>query len=249
MRQKIVAGNWKMNLLKDDVHQLIKQLNTEKWNKEVDVIVCPSMLYLDQVISSINNNSIKVGAQMNAQFEEGAFTGEVSSIMLQSIGVEYVLVGHSERRILFNETQDILNEKVIQNLNNDLKVIYCVGESLQEREAGVFKKIIEDQITSVLTILDEQSIKNIVFAYEPIWAIGTGKTATCVQAQEMHKVIRDVLSVSFGSEIADETSILYGGSCKPSNAKELFSQLDIDGGLIGGAALDAESFTQIIQSF
>ena len=251
MRINIVAGNWKMNLtrgtglgLVDEViNQLPKENNTE-------VVFAPSFLYLYKVSKICQyHKSVKVAAQNCSKEEKGAFTGEVSAEMIESCAADYVIIGHSERREYFKETNADLSQKVNRALENNLKVIFCCGESLKQRENEIHFDWIKQQLSEGLFHLSVEEFRDIVIAYEPIWAIGTGVTASTKQAQEMHAFIRNIISEKYGNEVAENTSILYGGSCKPSNANELFSQQDIDGGLIGGASLNANDFLAIINSF
>lgn len=257
MRRKIVAGNWKMNTtvaegvelakqiiaklgdVPENVHLIINTPFTHLYpvSKELAAITCP-----------VCKGKISLGAQNCADKEKGAYTGEVSAAMLASVPVTYVILGHSERREYYHETNAILKEKMKLALANGLSVIYCCGENLEQRESGKHLDVVGAEIKEVLFDLTPEEMKKIVVAYEPIWAIGTGKTATSAQAEEIHAFIRKTLAEKFGAQ-AEEVSILYGGSCKPSNAKELFAQKDIDGGLIGGASLKADDFVAIAQSY
>ena len=251
MRKKIVAGNWKMNLNYDEVTSLVDEiLRLHSSDNNVEVILSPPFVYLDKVIRSCaNNDHVFIASQNCSEYNNGAYTGEVSASMLNSIGVNYIIIGHSERRSIFNESNENLNLKITQALQNNLKIIFCCGENIDQRESGEYLKVIKKQLEETILCLDQKSLSKIVIAYEPIWAIGTGKTASSVQAQEIHFFIRSLISDKFGTEISNNTSILYGGSCKPTNSKELFSQSDIDGGLIGGASLKSSDFTAIINSF
>jgi triosephosphate isomerase len=247
MRKRIVAGNWKMNLTKLEAEQLLTDLEGNYLNeKDCHIVVCPSFVYLDLANSLQSNMSI--GAQNVSEMNNGAFTGEVSARMLQSMGVEYCIVGHSERRQYHSEDDELVNAKIISLLSNGITPILCCGESLDQRELGIQNDVVTDQIRKALVGISADHMKKIVVAYEPIWAIGTGKTASSQQAQDIHKAIRDFIRELYG-EVAEEVSILYGGSCKPENASELFACPDIDGGLIGGASLDAKSFLTIANSF
>lgn len=248
MRQKIVAGNWKMNTLLHEGLELAKAVEATSKNKENDaiVIIAPPYTHLAKVREVIGD--VKLSAQNCSDEESGAFTGEVSADMLRSSGVEYVILGHSERRSYYNEDNKTLNKKLKLSLSRGLLPIYCCGELLEERESGKLFDVIREQLAVGLEGLSVEDMKKVVIAYEPVWAIGTGVTASPEQAQEMHKFIRDLIAELF-SEVADSTSLLYGGSCKPSNASELFSKPDVDGGLIGGASLKAEDFIQIVNSF
>lgn len=254
MRKKIVAGNWKMNLLDIEVTEFLVNLDDEQANipNDVELVIFPPAIYLDTVIN-FPSFDLKTGAQDCSVHESGAYTGEISAKMLQSINennrLKYNLVGHSERRQYHNESNQTLAQKVNQLLANQIAPVYCCGETLHQREKNNHQSVIEKQITEGLFHLTSSEFENIVIAYEPVWAIGTGKTASAKQAQEMHQFIRNIVASNYGNEMADNLSILYGGSCKPANAKELFSQPDIDGGLIGGASLQVSSFIQIANSF
>jgi triosephosphate isomerase len=251
MRKNIVAGNWKMNLNRAEgialVNEVLAKLPSDN---NTHVVFAPSFVYLHKVAKMCANTSKVVAAAQDCSAnEKGAFTGEVSASMLASCGARYVVLGHSERRANFAESNENLKTKVGQAFRNDLKVIFCCGESLSQRESGVHFDWIKAQISESLFHLSSEEFKNIVVAYEPIWAIGTGVTASTDQAQEVHAFIRNILIEQYGNEVALSTSILYGGSCKPSNAKELFASQDIDGGLIGGASLNSDDFIAITQSF
>ena len=227
--------------------ELNETLTTEKPN--CGVIICTPFIHLATVAQFLNQDVIGLGAENCADKEKGAYTGEVSAEMVKSTGAQYVILGHSERRGYYGETPEILKEKVQLALKNDLKVIFCIGESLEEREADKQNEVVKAELEGSVFNLTAEEFKNIIIAYEPIWAIGTGKTATAEQAQDMHAHIRSVIAEKYGKELADNTSILYGGSCKPTNARELFAKPDVDGGLIGGAALKADSFMGIIEAF
>ena len=250
MRKKIVAGNWKMNTTPAEGIELAKGVAEDK--KEVcecvNFIVCPPFTHLSEVVKVTRGTGIAVGAQDCATEAKGAYTGEVAASMIASLGVEYVILGHSERRQYYGETSETLNKKMAQAYANNLTPIYCVGESLEERKAGKHFDVCKAQIEEVVFNLTPEQYSKLVIAYEPVWAIGTGETATAEQAQEIHAYIREVLASKFG-EAAAETPILYGGSCKPSNAAEIFAKEDVDGGLIGGAALKAEDFLAIGKGF
>ncbi len=252
MRKKIVAGNWKMNTLKEEAHELaseiIKLLTDEKIT--AFVILAPPFIHLSTVMEIIKNEKrISVAAQNCSDKKSGAYTGEVSAAMIKSHGASAVIIGHSERRSYFNETDAMLAEKVKLALENNLQPIFCCGETLHQRESKKHFDVINEQLTNGLFHLTAADFTKSVIAYEPVWAIGTGVTASPDQAQEMHKFIRDIVSKKYGESVADDTSILYGGSCNEKNAKELFALADVDGGLIGGASLKAESFVAIIKSF
>ena len=251
MRKNIVAGNWKMNLNRTEGIALVEDVLAKlPSDNNTHVVFAPSFVYLHKVAKMCDNTSKVVAAAQDCSAnEKGAFTGEVSASMLASCGARYVVLGHSERRANFAESNEILKTKVGQAFRNDLKVIFCCGESLSQRESGVHFDWIKAQISESLFHLSSEEFKNIVVAYEPIWAIGTGVTASTDQAQEIHAFIRNILVEQYGNEVALNTSILYGGSCKPSNAKELFASQDIDGGLIGGASLSSDDFVKITQSF
>ena len=249
MRKKIVAGNWKMNTLLKDGMELAKAVEKLEHDKTSDalVIIAPPYTHLSKVNELIAY--VKLSAQNCASETSGAYTGEISPSMLVSAGVEYVMLGHSERRSLYNEDNEVINKKVKLALAEGLKPIFCCGEVLEERESGKYFDVVKEQIEVGLKGLSGEEIKQVVIAYEPVWAIGTGVVASSDQAQEIHKYIRGFLAEMFDETVADDMSILYGGSCKPSNARELFSNPDVDGGLIGGAALNAEDFLAIVNSF
>ncbi|MGO2102441.1 MAG: triose-phosphate isomerase [Psychroflexus halocasei] len=249
MRKNIVAGNWKMNANADAASELINDLKKSDFSETTKVIIAPSYTNLALANELILGSSIELSSQNMHESDYGAFTGEVSAEMLISVGVTYVILGHSERRAIYKESSELLKSKVDQALKNDLKPIFCVGEELKDRKDENHFKVVENQLSESLFHLSADQMKNVVIAYEPVWAIGTGETASPEQAQEMHAHIRKLLSNQFSSEIAEGTSILYGGSVKPGNAKDIFANKDVDGGLIGGAALKAEDFTAIINSF
>ena len=251
MRKNIVAGNWKMNLNRTEGIALVEDVLAKlPSDNNTHVVFAPSFVYLHKVAKMCANTSKVVAAAQDCSAnKKGAFTGQVSAIMIASCNAKYVVLGHSERRANFKESNEILKTKVGQAFRNDLKVIFCCGESLSQRESGVHFDWIKTQISESLFHLSSEEFKNIVVAYEPIWAIGTGVTASTDQAQEIHAFIRNILVEQYGNEVALSTSILYGGSCKPSNAKELFASQDIDGGLIGGASLSSDDFVKITQSF
>jgi len=251
MRKKIVAGNWKMNLNLQEGVALAKEL-TEALTQQkpnCDVVICTPFIHLATVAPLLNKEVISLGAENCADKEKGAYTGEVSAEMVKSTGADYVILGHSERRGYYAETPEILKEKVLLALKNGLKVIFCIGESLEEREAGKQNDVVKAELEGSVFNLSEQDFRNIVIAYEPIWAIGTGKTATSEQAEEIHAYIRSIIAERYGEAVAQDTTILYGGSCKASNAPELFAKPDIDGGLIGGASLKAADFRGIIDAW
>lgn len=248
MRSKIVAGNWKMYKDKSETIELISQLKEKLSRAQVktQVIICPPFTSIELAGELIKNTNIRLGAQNVHSEVEGAFTGEVSVKMLKSFGVEFVIIGHSERRNYFNESDDFINKKIKRAIEYSIKPIFCLGETLEERVAGKTFSVIENQLRNGLKNISESELKEIIIAYEPVWAIGTGKTATPQQAEEVHSFLREKINEMYNKSIAEEIRILYGGSIKPENARELFSQLDIDGGLVGGACLKADSFYQII---
>ena len=251
MRKKIVAGSWKMNMNLQDGIALAKELNeTLKADKpNCGVVICTPFIHLASIARFLDQDIIGLGAENCADKEKGAFTGEVSAEMVKSTGAQYVILGHSERREYYKETPEILKEKVLLAQKNDLKVIFCIGESLEEREAGKQNEVVKAELEGSVFNLSEEDFRKIVIAYEPIWAIGTGKTATAEQAEEIHAYIRSIIAEKYGQAVADDTTILYGGSCKASNAPELFAKPDIDGGLIGGASLKAADFKGIIDAW
>ena len=249
MRKNIVAGNWKMNNDLSQTKDLIKNLKAQEHSSDAEVMIAPTYTNLWHAIEEMRDTDIEVIAQNMHFASNGAYTGEVSASMLSSVGVKTVILGHSERRAYFNETDESLSKKVDAALANDMRIIFCFGEELADRKSGNEEQVVEGQIKNALFHLEASAFKSIVLAYEPVWAIGTGETASPEQAQDMHKFIRHTLSNKYGSEVADSVSILYGGSVKPNNAKEIFSKPDVDGGLIGGAALKAEDFFAIVNAF
>ena len=249
MRTKIVAGNWKMNKLPSEAAALIDGIKDQvKDVQGVEVVVCPPFTDLKDAAAAVKGSNVALGAQNVAWAESGAFTGEISAGMLKDLGVEYVIIGHSERRQYFGETDDTVNKRLKTALKAGLKPIVCVGEKLEEREAGQMPAVIEKQVKQGFADLSPEELAKIVIAYEPVWAIGTGKTATPKEAQEVHALIRKLLAEIANAEVAASVRIQYGGSMKPENAKELMDQPDIDGGLIGGAALKADSFAAIVKA-
>ena len=246
MRKKVIAGNWKMNMLPNEAIEMIADLEPKVKDTEHEVILCVPYTDLFYAILTAQGTNIKIGAQ-NMHFEEsGAYTGEVSGKMLKAIGVEYVIIGHSERRQYFGETDEIINKKVKAAIANNLKPIICVGETLEQREFGDAYNIITTQTEKALDGLTEEQVENIIIAYEPVWAIGTGKTATSEDANDAIKKIREKIAQIYGQNVAERVIIQYGGSMKPNNAKELLEMSDIDGGLIGGASLKADDFAAIV---
>lgn len=252
MTHKIVAGNWKMNLDYDEAKSLLKNLiaSKDKFPQDVELIICPSAPYLSAFAEVLRDHDwISLGSQNNYFVDEGAFTGEVSPKQLKSLGVKYGIVGHSERRDNFDEDYSMLSQKVKALLKYDIIPIFCCGEQLQVRNSNVYKEFVMKQIQDSLFKLKPEELAKIIIAYEPIWAIGTGKTATAEQAQEIHQLIRSRIATEFSEKIANQVGIIYGGSCNADNANELFNQKDIDGGLIGGASLNTESFIAIANAF
>ena len=251
MRKYIVAGNWKMNTTVPEGVELAKAVVEKAKNlpANVELVVAPPFTHLASVAEVLKGSPVALSAQNCADQPKGAFTGEVSAAMLKSVGCAYTILGHSERREYYGETSAKLVNKMALAFENGLKVIFCVGEKLEDREMGNHFDVVSTQISEVLFDLTPEQMKNVVIAYEPVWAIGTGVTATSEQAQEIHAFIRETLSAHFGEKVAQDTTILYGGSCKPSNAKELFACPDIDGGLIGGASLKADDFIAIAQAW
>ena len=250
-RKKIVAGNWKMNKTVQESLSLVTEIKgivNDEVLSDTEVVIFPSFVSLAPVANLLKGSKVKLGAQTMSEHESGAFTGEVSLSMIKSTGATAVIIGHSERREYFLETNELLNVKVLKALNEGVQVFYCVGEKKEEREGGSHFSVVEKQIREGLKGVKQEMLSNLVIAYEPVWAIGTGLTASPEQAQEMHEFIRKILSDLIGDSSALSLSILYGGSVKPDNAKELFSKKDIDGGLIGGAALNARDFVQIIKA-
>lgn len=249
MRHSIVAGNWKMHKnayeTEDLLNELIEKLPSDK---EVEIIVAPTFVNLSSAVQHLEFTNIGVAAQNMHQAESGAFTGEISADMLKNIGVDIVILGHSERRSYFHETDALLANKVDTALKHEMRVIFCFGEELKDRQDKQHFNIVENQLKDGLFHLDAKAWENIVLAYEPVWAIGTGETATPDQAQEMHRFIRQIVEDKYGLEVAENVSILYGGSVKPDNAQEIFSKPDVDGGLIGGAALKAADFAAIVNA-
>lgn len=253
MRKKIVAGNWKMNCTLPEGKKLASEvihMVEDEVNNDADVILIPPFIHLTGIHNLIgSSNNVFLGAQNCHQNQSGAFTGEVSAAMLVSVGTTHVILGHSERREYFHETDELLAEKVRFVLENNLTPIFCCGERLEIREAGKHEDLVKTQVEKALFDLTSDQIKKVVIAYEPVWAIGTGKTASAKQAQEMHAFIRTQIGEKYSQDVADAISILYGGSVKPENAKEIFSQTDVDGGLIGGASLKSRDFTNIVKAF
>ena len=248
MRRKVIAGNWKMNMLPNEAISFIEELSKRINNTEKDVVLCVPYTDLFYSLLTAQNTNIKIGAQNMHWEENGAYTGEVSGPMLKSIGVQYVIIGHSERRQYFAETDETVNKKIKSAFKYGLKPIVCVGETLEQREAGNAKEIITKQTELALNGLNENEVENTIIAYEPIWAIGTGKTATSEDANNSIMEIRNKIKEIYGENVSDKVTILYGGSVKASNAKELFMTSDIDGALVGGASLKVDEFTKIIES-
>ena len=252
MRKKVVAGNWKCNTTLQEGTELAKAVNKlviEKGAKDVVVVLGTPFTHITKIVENIDSKRIGVAAQNCGAEPKGAFTGEVSAAMVKSTGAEYVILGHSERREYYGETSEILNKKVALALGNDLTPVYCCGEALDIREAGTQNDFVKKQLEETVFNLSSEDFSKLILAYEPIWAIGTGKTASSDQAQEMLAFIRSLIKGKYGNTVAENTSILYGGSCSPKNAGELFANPDIDGGLIGGASLKAEDFLAIINAY
>jgi len=252
MRKKIVAGNWKMNKNFQEAEDLLDEILELMEDEQTDnpqMILCTPFPYLELATDMMDECHPKIGAQNVSEYEDGAYTGEVSCSMLKSIDVEYCIIGHSERRKYFNESAESMTKKIDLLLDQGITPIYCCGEVLEEREANKQFEVVKAQIQECLFHLNADELQNLVIAYEPVWAIGTGKTASSDQAQEMHAFIRNLLNEKFGKAVADEITILYGGSCNAQNARELFANADVDGGLIGGASLKAEDFYKIYKSF
>jgi triosephosphate isomerase (TIM) len=249
MRTKIVAGNWKMNNDLAQTQALISDLKKQIQTSNAEVMIAPTFTNLYNAFEALRLTNIEVVAQNMHFANNGAYTGEISAAMLQSVGVQIVILGHSERRAYFNETDDFLAQKVDAALKNKMRIIFCFGEELDDRKSGNHFNIVESQIKNTLFHLPSDAWSHIVLAYEPVWAIGTGETASPEQAQEMHAFIRKTLESKYGNDLANGISILYGGSVKPANAKEIFLNPDVDGGLIGGAALNAEDFFAIVNAF
>ncbi|MBD5192441.1 MAG: triose-phosphate isomerase [Bacteroidales bacterium] len=251
MRKNIVAGNWKMNTTLQEGVALAKEVNEalKGATPKCDVIICVPFTHLASINAEIDQNKLGLGAENCADHKSGAYTGEVSASMVASTGATYVILGHSERRQYYGETSETLREKLALAFENNLTPIFCIGEVLEERENETHFEVVKKQIEEALFNLSAEEFGKVILAYEPVWAIGTGKTATDDQAQEMHAFIRSVIAEKYGKEVADNTSILYGGSCKPSNAAALFAKPDVDGGLIGGASLDCASFMGIVNAF
>jgi len=249
IRRKLIAGNWKMNKTAGDGVALTKDIVAEIGRiGSVDVVLCPPFTALESVAKALEGQSLKLGAQNMNPEKGGAFTGEISAEMLRALFVSHVILGHSERRTLFGDTDAFVNKKVLTALANQLKPILCVGETLAEREANSTLAVVQRHVESGLNGVTAEQMANVIIAYEPVWAIGTGKVATTAQAQEVHAFIRDLLTKLYGAPIAQKVRILYGGSMKPSNAPELLAEKDIDGGLIGGAALEARSFIDLVKA-
>ncbi|PWH83100.1 triose-phosphate isomerase [Algibacter marinivivus] len=249
MRKQIVAGNWKMNNDLAQTESLITALKNQTKTTDAEVMVAPTATNLWAAYNALRQSNIEVVAQNMHFAENGAYTGEISASMLKSIGINTVILGHSERREYFNETDELLAKKVDAALAKGMRVIFCFGEELADRKAGNEEAVVGNQIKNALFHLGAAAFQNIVLAYEPVWAIGTGETASPEQAQDMHAFIRKTLADKYGNDIAEEVSILYGGSVKPANAEEIFSKPDVDGGLIGGASLNAEDFFAIVNAF
>lgn len=248
MRTKVVAGNWKMNNDAAQTKDLIAALISQKKTSQAKVMIAPTFPNLVNAVEAVKSSDIEVVAQNMHFAANGAYTGEVSAAMLKSVGVQTVILGHSERRAYFHETDELLAKKVNAALENHMQVIFCFGEELADRKSGNHENVVASQIKNALFHLDANAFKNIILAYEPVWAIGTGETASPEQAQDMHAFIRKTLADKYGNDLAESVTILYGGSVKPDNAEEIFSKPDVDGGLIGGASLKAEDFYAIVNA-
>ena len=248
MRKKVIIGNWKMNNDKQETENLLLNLKNKTWDKEIEVKVSPSYVSLEYAQKILKNSPIEVVAQNMHYEKNGAFTGEISCKMLKSINVNSVIIGHSERRTLFYENDEIIKRKIKTALNNEMKVIFCFGESLEDRNKKKHIKTITKQLDVIMSDLKTNQKNQIILAYEPIWAIGTGLNATPKQAQQIHKHVREEIATAFNKNLANSVQILYGGSLKPNNSEEIFSKPDIDGGLIGGASLSFDDFYSIIRS-
>ena len=248
MRKKIVAGNWKMNNNLSETVKLINDLKIQINRNNVKVMIAPAFTFLQTAVKQIDSFDIEVISQNINNNSSGAYTGEVSAEMLKSIGVNTTLIGHSERRAYYNEDDELLLNKLKHSIESGMNVIFCFGEELSDRKSDNHFTVVKNQLNSTVMKVDKNSWKKIILAYEPVWAIGTGETASAEQAQEMHEYVRKCISESFGKEISNNVSILYGGSVKPNNASEIFSKKDVDGGLIGGAALNASDFSKIVES-
>ena len=249
MRKQIVAGNWKMNKTESETTQLIEELKKQDLKSGVEVFIAPTFVNLSAAVKMTKDSCIHISAQNMHQSASGAFTGEISSTMLLDIGVQHVILGHSERRAYFGETDELLKEKVQAALKAGLHIIFCFGEELDDRKSETHFDVVKKQLSTVLFDLDATQWQKIILAYEPVWAIGTGETASPEQAQEMHAFIRSLILENYDSSCANAVSILYGGSVKPANATKIFAQTDVDGGLIGGASLQAEDFAAIVNGF
>ncbi len=250
MRTRIVAGNWKMNTLPSEGVVLAKEINQyfKSKDKDAKIIICPPYTHLYEIANQIDQDNVELGAQNCSSEKSGAYTGEISADMLKNLGVKWVIIGHSERRSYYNESDEILFEKVQRVFESELNPIFCCGEVLEQRNNKNHFKVVKTQLENVVFKLNESELKKMIIAYEPVWAIGTGITASPGQAQEMHAFIRKTIAEKFGNNIAESIPLLYGGSCKPNNAKELFGQDDVDGGLIGGASLKANDFIEIVKA-
>ncbi len=246
MRKPIIAGNWKMHKTTDEALKLVNEIKEETNKTDVEVVVCCPFTAIGEVKKAIEGSKLKLGAQNMHWEEEGAYTGEISAVMLKNLGVDYVIIGHSERRQYFNETDEIINKKVIKAIEKGLKPILCVGEALEEREENKTFDVVKRQTLAALKNVSKDKMEDVVIAYEPIWAIGTGKTASPQEANEVIAYIRSLLQDKYGVDISEEVRIQYGGSVKPSNATEIMNEIDIDGALVGGASLKAEEFLEIV---
>ena len=249
MRKKILVGNWKMNKNLSQTDQFLKSINTNlTFDKNKRFIIAPSFVNLDYAVKKSSNSPVEICCQNISEFEEGAYTGEVSARMLSSVGVNIVIIGHSERREFFFENNKVLKNKIKTALNNNFEIIFCFGENLSERKNNNHFSTVKNQIVNTLFEFNRNQFNKIILAYEPVWAIGTGENASAKQAQEIHLFVRELIEHKFGAEVASNLTILYGGSLKPKNSKELFEKKDVDGGLVGGASLDPDTFLEIYRS-
>ena len=248
MRKKIIAGNWKMNNSNSETNKLLRELKKNKFSDNKRVIVCPSFTQLSIAIEKLKNTEITVASQNIHFASHGAYTGEVSAVMIKNLGVFMTILGHSERRTFFYETDEILKNKVNTALKEEIEIIFCVGENLSDRKSKNHFKFVQSQLENSIFHLPGKSLQQIIIAYEPIWAIGTGETASPHQAQEMHSFIRDLIYKKYNQSISDSISIIYGGSVNPKNAADIFSKTDVDGGLVGGASLNPDDFAEIVRS-
>ncbi|MGV8146536.1 MAG: triose-phosphate isomerase [Alkaliphilus sp.] len=246
MRIPIIAGNWKMNMNLENATKLVEEIRNEATKTDVEIVVCCPSIYISEIKKIIEGSNVKIGAQNMHWADSGAFTGEISADMLNDVCVDYVILGHSERRQIFGETDEVVNKKIKKAIGKKIKPILCVGETLEEREEGRTHDVVKKQVETCLEGVTSEEMKEVVVAYEPIWAIGTGKTASSKDANDVVSFIRGIIDKKYGEKVSDAVRIQYGGSVKPNNATEIMSEYDIDGALVGGASLDAESFLAIV---